>query len=197
MKNENKRRILAGVIAVQLVLQAAVFRPCQAELQAPSRMYGGEEAAAEGIVKHLPEPQVFPVGCSEAVAVREVEHLAVDFRGQAYLAVHYHSALFLKVIVHPEVVVAGEEVHLHAVVREFGDFSQQSGVAFGDDVAIFVPEVEDVSEQVYGGGFVLDAVEEVHKSALLRAPMRYGKAPEVCVGDEVYRFHFLLCSNRL
>ena len=103
---------------------------------------------------------------------------------------HNHAALLLEIVVHPQVVVARKEVYFNTVVREFGNLSQQPCVAFRHDVAVLVPEVEDVAEQVYRGSFVLDAVEEVYEPSFLHASVRYGEAAEVCVGDEVYRFHY-------
>ena len=89
----------------------------------------------------------------------------------------------------PEVVVADEEVDFHAVVGQFAQFAEQAGVAAWHYGAVLVPEVEDVAEQIYGGGFVLDAVEEIDEAALLCALVAYGQAAEVRVGEEVYGFH--------
>ena len=80
-----------------------------------------------------------------------------------------YAAFFFKVAERPDVVVAGEEVHLYAHVRQFGQLAQKACVAFGHDVFVLIPEVEHVAQKVYGGGLVLYVVKEAHQPSLLRA----------------------------
>ena len=100
-----------------------------------------------------------------------------------------HAAFLFEIVVLPEVVVADEIVNLHAEVGEFADFAEQSREALGHGVAVLVPEVEHVAEEVDGRGLVLDGVEEVHQSPLLGAGMGNGQAAEVGIGEEIYVLH--------
>ena len=59
-------------------------------------------------------------------------------------------------------MVSCEEVYLYAHISQLRQFSQETGVAFGYNIFVFVPEVEHVSQQIYCRCFVLDAVEETH-----------------------------------
>ena len=68
----------------------------------------------------------------------------------------------------PYVVVADEEVHLHAIVGQLRYLAQEAGVALGYDVVVLEPKVEDVAQHVHCRGFVLDAVEELDQSSLSR-----------------------------
>ena len=79
------------------------------------------------------------------------------------------AAFFFQVAIHPDVVVAGEIVHLDAHIGQFGEFSQKACVTFGYGVFPLVPEVEHITEQIYGCCFVLDVVKKPHQPALLHS----------------------------
>ena len=105
----------------------------------------------------------------------EVEEAAVDFH-HAALRVKRDATFLLQIVAHPQVVVARKEVHLHAHVRQFANLAQQAGVTLGHHGLVLVPEVEDVAEQIDGGGFMLDAIKEVHQPAFLHSRMGNGEA---------------------
>ena len=111
---------------------------------------------------------------AQSVAVCQVELLAVDF-GSQRLTVQDDAAFLLEVIAAPDVVVADEEVHFHAEVRQLGQFAQEARVAFGHDGLEFVPEVEHVAQQVDGRSLVLDAVQEADQPAFLRPSVGDGE----------------------
>ena len=87
----------------------------------------------------------------------------------------YHATFLLQVAVGPEVVVAHEVVHLHAHVGQFGEFAEEARVALGHHVAVFVPEVEHIAEQIDRFRLVFYLVEEAHEAAFLRAAVLYGE----------------------
>ena len=82
-----------------------------------------------------------------------------------------------------------EDMNLDSEVSEFGDFSEESCEAPWHGLTVFEPEVEHVSEEVYGGGLVLDAVEEVDESAFLCTAAADGLGAQVGIAEEVDRFH--------
>ena len=95
------------------------------------------------------------------------------------------SAFFFKIPVSPQVVVAGEEMHLHAHVGQLGKFAEKARVPLRYDIFIFVPEVEHIAQQIDGGGFSLDAVEEAHEPAFMHSAVRDGQRAEMGVGEEI------------
>lgn len=150
--------------------QSAMLGPVQSKFYAPARMYGGEERLQGPAVEHGTEEFELPVRVAQAVAVRQVELLAVYFRGE-WFAVDDDAALRSQVVAAPDVMVADEEMYFHAQVRQLGQFAQETGITSGYDCLELIPEVEHVSQQVDGGSFVLDAVEEIDKTPLLSPPM--------------------------
>ena len=163
-----------GRLLAVYALQARVLCPTLSELHAPPRVYEVEQALTGAVVEHPPQELELPVGIAETVAVCEVEHVAIDVGGER-LPVEDDAAFLLEVAVGPDVVIAREVVHLYAHIGELGNLSEEPSIALRHHVAVFVPEVEHVAEQVDGSGFRLDAVEESHQSALLHALMLYGE----------------------
>ena len=183
--------VLAHIVGLFAVgaLHARAARPFQAERHAPARVERSEEGAAYLVVEHGAEKLELAVAAPQSVAVGEVKELPVEVHHQA-VPMHRHAAFLLEIVVHPKVVVAREEMHLNAHVRQLADFAEQARVAFRHHRAVFVPEVEHVAQQVHGGRLVLDAIEEIHEAALLRAAVRNGKAAKVRVGKEIDVLHF-------
>ena len=156
------------------VLQATVARPCQTELHGPTRMDGREETLADAVVEDGTYEAEFTVGIAQSVAVGEEERASVDFGGQR-LPVDDDTTLLLEIAVCPDVVVAGKEMDFDTHVCQFGQFAEETGVATGHDITVFVPEVKHVAKEIDGGGLVLDAVEETDQTAFVHARMVDGK----------------------
>ena len=151
-------------------------------------MERGKHELAEAVVEHGTYQFELLVGIAQTVAVGQVEHLAVDFGGDRLL-VQYYSALLLQVVVGPDVVVAGEVVHLHTHVGKLRELAQKASVATRHHILVFIPEVEHVAKQVYGAGLLLDRVKEAHEAALLHALVRNGPRAEVGVAQKIYWSH--------
>ena len=164
---------LIGRLLAVFAFHATVACPFQAKGHAPAGMDAGEEALTQAIVEDAAQELELAVLAAQPVAMAQVEEAAVDVH-HAALRVERDATFLLQVVAHPQVVVAREEMHLHAHVRQLAYLAQQAGVALGHHGLVLVPEVKDVAEQVDGGGFVLDAVEEVHQPALLHTRMGYG-----------------------
>ena len=99
------------------------------------------------------------------------------------------SALVLQVSVCPDVVVAGEEMHLHTHVGQFGQLAEEARVALRHHVAPLAPEVEHVAEEVDGARLCLYAVKETNQPSLLRAAVVDGPRAKVGIAKEIYVFH--------
>lgn len=161
-------------------LHAAHLCPFQSEPHAPARMYHAEEALAYAVVEHAADKLELMVGVAQSVAMGEIEHLAVDVH-RLGLFMENHSTFLLQIAVHPDVVVAGEVMHLHTHVGQLRQFAQEARVALGHHILVFIPEVEHIAEQIHGGSFMLDVVEESHQAALMHPAVVDGKRPEVGV----------------
>ncbi len=157
-------------------LQPTVLRPFEAELHAPPRMNEVEQTLACAVVEHPAQELEVGMGVAQAVAVGKIEDLAVQL-GCQRLAVHDEAALFLEVAVGPYIMVAGEEMHLDAHVGKLRQLTEETRVALGHDVLVFVPEVKHIAEQIDCLSLLLDAVEEAHEPALLHAPVGDSQRP--------------------
>ena len=95
----------------------------------------------------------------------QAERLASDFQQLGLLATGYPQAL--EEGVSPDVVVAGEEIYLHAGIHQGYELSHHARSLAGHHVPVFVPEIPDVSEQVKGECILRrDAAEKVQKALL-------------------------------
>ena len=82
-------------------------------------------------------------------------------------------------------MVADEEMYLDTSVCQFRNLAEQPCVAFGDDVLVFVPVVEDVAEQVDGGCLLFDFIKEVDEPSLVCPAVLQRTRAEVGIGEEI------------
>ena len=163
-----------GRNACFLMLQVAVLGPCLPHPDAPARMNGGEGNLAQTVMKHPFQQFVLLIRVAQPVAVGHEEHLAVDLRRQRLL-MQNDATLPLQVVVGPDVVVAGKEMHLHAHVGQLAQLAEEARVAAWHHIFVFVPEVKDIAQQIDGCRLLLDAVKETHQASFLRPAV--GNAP--------------------
>ena len=178
---------IGGLTSIGM-FDARMFGPVESQLHAPPRMHEVEHPLAGFVVEHLAQELELRIGIAESVAVGKIEHAVVDLDG-AGLAVQDDAAFLLQIAVGPQVVVAREIVHFDPVVGKFGELSEETRESLGNDISVFVPEIEHVAEQIDGCGFVLDAIEEAHEASFLHSLVGDGKRTEMCVGEEIYGFH--------
>ena len=100
----------------------------------------------------------------------------------------------------PNVVIADKEMDLNAAVGHAAELPENRGKGalgarnsgVGREVGgialpeIFVPKIEDVSEQKDGRSVLFPGLEEGKESALVLRGIRHSARAEVGVGDEVY-----------
>ena len=110
----------------------------------------------------------------------QIEHLAVDVH-RLRLLVQDDATLLLQISIHPDVVVAGEVMNLHAHVGKLREFAEKPCVALRHHIFVFIPEVEHVAEQIYRRRLMLYVVEKAHQTALVHSAMVYRQRAEVCV----------------
>ena len=62
----------------------------------------------------------------------KIEFFPIDF-GSQRLTMHNDTTLFREVISTPNIMIANKEVNFYSHICQFGDFSQETGISFGDD----------------------------------------------------------------
>lgn len=99
----------------------------------------------EGAFKDFFQKLVAVITWPEAVAVRYQKPLGLGGRfyfKNSRFAQHPRADFLLKVVEHPDVVVARKNDNLNARVGKFGQFAQQAHVAARHHLAVFKPKVE-------------------------------------------------------
>ena len=95
------------------------------------------------------------------------------------------QAQLLQVAEGPDVVVALEEIQFYARIHQVGEGAQRAGIAPGNHVTVFVPEVKNIPQQVQGQCFGrVDSLEELDECAFpaLRVSRR---GAQMGIGDKV------------
>ena len=98
------------------------------------------------------------------------ENLAIDFGGKR-LFVENDTTFLLQIVIGPDVMVADEEMHLHPIISQFGEFAEKAAVTSWHHIFVFIPEIEHVAQKINGSRLMLDAVEKAHQTALVHAAM--------------------------
>ena len=107
-------------------------------------MKTGESPLADLIMEDVLDKFELLIGITQSVAMCQVEHLAVDLR-RLRLLMQNHTTLLLQIIVGPDIVVAGEVMHLHTHICQLRKLPQETSVALWYDKLVFVPEVKHVT----------------------------------------------------
>jgi hypothetical protein len=111
---------------------------------------------------------------THAVAVCQEECLAVEVEGER-LAMNYDTTFLLKVTISPDVVIANEVMHLYTAVGQFGQLAKEACESLGDNMAVFVPEVEHVSKEIDSFCVLFYLVKKTYQAAFLHPAVRNGK----------------------
>ena len=100
--------------------------------------------------------------------------LAVEVEGER-LAMKNHPTFLLQVSIRPDVVVANEIMHLDTAVGQFGQFAKEACVSLGNNMAVFIPEVEHVAKKIDSLCVLLYLVKKTYQAAFLHPAVRNGK----------------------
>jgi hypothetical protein len=84
---------------------------------------------------------------AKSISMGYKELLAINLTSKGG-AMQDDSTLFLQIISAPDIMIAREEMYLHAQVRKFGYFPQETSKTFWHSQLIFEPKVEHIAEQV-------------------------------------------------
>ena len=127
--------------------------PGIAQSESPARVNGGEEHLQHPVVEHPPDQPESRLIAAQPVSVSKTEAATREFR-HIGLTDHLDSQLALEVGVGPDIVVAWEEPHRHPAVRQCGQCTQGPGMPPRNDIAVLIPEIEDIPQQEDPGRIV-------------------------------------------
>ena len=120
---------------------------------------------------------------AEAVTVSQAEHLAADLDPEG-LRKDPHPHV-LEIVIAPDVVIPGEEVHRHACIHQVHQRGKDAHAPLRDDVTVFIPEIPDVAQQVERRRPVFrDAPQETDEARLPVGGIR-DIQPQMHVGNKV------------
>ena len=155
------------------LFEAAVFCPIVSKCVAPSRWHKAEEELEEGVVEYLAqEDEVLDfllntlgqklqiVAGYQSVAVSQEETFSVD-GDSCRLAMDLYARLLGEPTESPNVVVSDEEVDLYSLGCERLERADDWAVLLLASVApeVLAPEIEEISEQIYGSRILRHVVE--------------------------------------
>lgn len=122
-----------------------------------------EQKLRHTAMEHVAKESVPERYRSETVAMAKAEFLSSDLHkcrlGQL------HQSQFLKIGICPYVVVTLEEINLYPSVHQFLQGSEHSYITFRHDIKILIPEVPDVTKQVYGLRVLRKTPEKISETA--------------------------------
>ena len=122
------------------------------------------------------------VSRTESVAVPNHTGQAIEFADNG-VAVEKNPQLFFKVTIRPQVVVSGVVMDRYSAVSNACYGAKQARAAFGNGVFVFVPKVEDVSDQVNFGRRSFLCVVAAHGGVLKPADKtQLALAASGCIG---------------
>ena len=110
-------------------------------------------------MKHGTKQFELLVRVAQSVTMSKIELFSVYFGSQRF-TVHNDTTFFGEIIPTPYIMVANKEMHFHSHIRQFGDFSQETGISFGDDQPEFIPEIKHISQQINSRSLVLYTIME-------------------------------------
>jgi hypothetical protein len=151
-------------------------------------VYGSKEALTEFVMKQAAQVFELPVVVAQAIAMCKIERLTVKFRYDTF-TMQNNATLLFQIIATPDIVIADKEMHFHAQVGQLRNLAQEAGVAFWHYQFELVPKIEHIAQHVHSFSLMLDAVEKVHQTTLLRAGMRNGTRTQMGIGEEIDILH--------
>lgn len=150
-------------------------------------MHEVEESLAHTVVEHCPQKPERTTGVSKPVTMSEVENLIVNFCRDGF-PVNDKTTLLLQVSISPDIVIACEEMDLYAHISKLGQFPQKARKPLWHNIAVLVPEVEHVAQQVYCRSLVLYGVQKSDQPSLLCPAVLYGERAKMSIAEEIYVF---------
>ena len=105
------------------------------------------------------------------------------------LVVHDNAAFLGEVVFAPDVMIPSKEVNGNAHIGEFRQLAQETCVAFGNNILVLEPEIEQVAQNVNTLGLCLYLVEETAQVLLLLPGVLRCATPQMCITYEKSFLH--------
>ena len=143
-----------------------------------------EEPSREPVPEHALQQLVALIPRAQPVAVGEEDAPALE-RDRKGLVGEGNVQLAPQVVSDPEVVISADIRDRQSRPAQLPQLLEHADVALGHGVAVFEPEVEEISPHVEGRALGENGVEEPQQVALAGAIGVGGALPEVGVGDKI------------
>ncbi len=127
---------------------AALPGPAFAQTECKVGMEETEQALQDAVSESPAHYLVKNMAGTETVTVAEAELLSPDLHDGRLP--ENADAHFLKIMVGPDIVVALEEIDLHAGIHQIQQGGENSHIALRNHIVILVPEIPDVPQHVKG-----------------------------------------------
>ena len=147
-----------------VVRQTAVTGPCVAEAVGEPWVKHAEQNLQETAMEDAADDPVSERHIPQSVTMTETEFHAGNIN-HTRLFEAFHAEL-LEVAVGPDVVVSGEEIHIHTTVHELLQGSENPYISFRNDITVLIPEIPNVAEEVDRRGVFRQGTQEVGETAL-------------------------------
>ena len=180
-----------GALLLGVAAGAVLVRPAGGDGIGPAGMDTGIEPLAHLIIETPAREAVHRRLHAHVVAMGD-EHALAACHDLGVAIEDGQADLVAQVIEEPHVVVAGDPGDFHARVGKFGEFTQETDVAAGHDILVFIPIVQDVAQQKQLGGIVLDAVQKAAHATFPLQRVTHVLGAQVQVRDEICLLSFQL-----
>src|SRR5258708_2864184 len=165
---------------------AAAAEPVR-QSHANSRRQQAEQPLAEFIAEYFFHEFITMISRSQAVSVAYEYFLPVEFECLRFVIDGDVQFLF-KITAHPHVVVAGKKMNGDTGIRDLRHFPQDTGISFGYDGPVFIPEVEQVADDKDLRRILPDLFEECYDMPFPDQAGPVIGGAQVKIGEEIYFF---------
>ena len=128
-------------------------------------MNGCVELLAYAVSEDIPYQAERHWDFAYAITVRKKKLFSVNLNGPAAID-NIYSQFIRDIIKDPDVVVSDEPCEAYSCIGEFCQFPEETTISAGYDIAVFVPIIKNVTEQVYGFCIIFYGIKEVDHAFL-------------------------------
>jgi hypothetical protein len=143
-----------------------------------------EETAGEPVPEHRFEELVPSIARSQPVSMRQEDSPSLDGEREGLVG-ERDVQLAAEIIPDPEIMISADIGDGEARATQLSELLQHGDVAFGYGVAVFEPEVEQVSGYVERGALGQHRVKELQEVALAVAIRVRGALTQMGVRDKI------------
>ena len=83
---------------------------------------------------------------TQAISMAETETLSGNLHQRRLLETDHSE--FLEIRIAPDIVISLEEINLYSLLHQFAESGEHLDISLRDHIAVFIPEIPDVTEKV-------------------------------------------------